>query len=161
MIVIDGGTVKHWCSTLATIVLSVGEAEHYARVKASAEGLAMVALGRDLGYEFNLRICVESTTTKANVTRLGIGKVRHMEVKFLWAQEPLRRKLFEIRKVAGERNPADVLTKATSMAEMKEKIESIGGLCTPTEISRDVVVLVVTVMVLRCVGLHCPCMCLL
>ena len=48
VIVIDGGTVKHWCSTQATIALSVGEAEYYALVKAAVEGLAMVALGRDL-----------------------------------------------------------------------------------------------------------------
>ena len=123
---IDGGTVKHWSSTQATIALSVGQAEYYALVKAAAEGLAMVALGRDLGYEFNLRIWVDSTTAKAIVTRLGLGKVRHMEVKFLWAQEAIRRKLFEMRKITGERNPADVLTKAMSMVEMKEKIESIG-----------------------------------
>ena len=42
---IDGGTVKHWSSTQATIALSVGEAGYYALVKAAAEGLAMVALG--------------------------------------------------------------------------------------------------------------------
>ena len=136
VIVIDGGTVKHWSSTQATIALSVGEAEYYALVKAAAEGLAMVALGRDLGYEFNLRIWVDSTTAKAIVTRLGLGKVRHMEVKFLWAQEALRRKLFEMRKITGERNPADVLTKAMSMVEMKEKIESIGGFFTVAETSR-------------------------
>ena len=54
VIVIDGGTVKHWSSTQATIALLVGDAEYYAFVKAAAEGLATVALGRDLGYEFNL-----------------------------------------------------------------------------------------------------------
>ena len=89
-----------------------------------------------MGYEFNLRIWVDSTTAKAIVTRLGLGKVRHMEVKFLWAQEALRRKLFEMRKITGERNPADVLTKAMSMVEMKEKIESIGGFFTVAETSR-------------------------
>ena len=117
VIVVDGGTVKHRSSTQATIALSVGEAEYYALVKAAAEGLAMVALGRDLGYEFNLRIWVDSTTAKAIVTRLGLGKVRHMEVKFLWAQEALRRKLFEMRKITGERNPADVLTKGRDEGE--------------------------------------------
>ena len=106
VVVIDGGTVKHWSRTQATIALSVGEAEYYALVKAAAEGLAMVALGRDLGYELSLRIWVDSTTAKAIVTRLSLGKVRHMEVKFLWAQEALRRKLFEICKSTGERNPA-------------------------------------------------------
>ena len=92
VIVIDDGTVKHWSSRQATIALPVGEAEHCALVKAAAAGLAMVALGR---------IWVDSTTAKAIVTRLGLGKARHMEVLFLWAQEALRRRLFKIRKVAG------------------------------------------------------------
>ena len=56
VIVMNGVTVQHWSSTQAIIALSVGEAEYYALVKAAAEGLAMVALGRDLGYEFNLHI---------------------------------------------------------------------------------------------------------
>ena len=70
------------------------------------------------------------------VTSLDLGKVRHMEVQFLWAQEALRRKLFEICKITGERNPADVLTKEMSMVEMKEKIESIGGFLSVAETSR-------------------------
>ena len=73
MIVIDGGTVKHWSSTQATIALSVGEAEYYALVKAATEALVMVALGRDFEYDLCLRIWVDSTTAKAIVTRLGHG----------------------------------------------------------------------------------------
>ena len=132
---IDGGTVKRRSSTQATFALSVGEAEYYALVKAAGR-LAMVAFGRDLGYEFNLHIWVDSTTAKAIVMRFGFGKVRRMEVKFFWAQEALRRKPFEPRKITGERNPADVLTKAMSMVEMKEKIESIRGFFSVAETSR-------------------------
>ena len=59
-----------------------------------------------------------------------------MEVKFQWAQEALRRKLFKNAQDHGERNPADVLTKAMSMVEMKEKTESIAGFFTVAETSR-------------------------
>ena len=41
-------------------------------------------------------------------------------------QEPLCLKLFEVREIAGEKNPANVLTKEMSMREMKDKIESVG-----------------------------------
>ena len=44
--------VNH-CSTQATIALSVGEAENYDLVKTAAKALGMVAVGRDLGHEFN------------------------------------------------------------------------------------------------------------
>ena len=102
----------------------------------TAEGPALVALGRDMGYEFQLRIWVHSSSAKAIVTRLGLGKVRHMEVAFLWAQEAFRRKLFEFRKIAVEKHPADVLAKEVSMREMKDKIESVGGFFASTEVSR-------------------------
>ena len=124
--------MKHWSTTQATVAMSVGEAEYYFMVKAAAEGLALVALGRDLGHEVGPRIWVDSSNAKAIVTRLRLGKVRHTEVNFFAGQEALRRKLFDVCKIAGERNPADVLTKAMGMQEMKDKIEFIGGLSAST-----------------------------
>ena len=41
-----------------------------------------------------------------------------------------------MRKITGERNPADVLTKAMSIVEMKEETGSIGGFFTVAETSR-------------------------
>ena len=90
--VITGGAIKSWSSTQGTIALSVGEAEYYAMVKAAAEGLALVALGEDLGFKLKLKLWVDSNAAKAIASRLGLGRVRHMEVKFLWAQEALRKK---------------------------------------------------------------------
>ena len=124
---IDGAAVKHWSSTQGSVALSVGEAEYYALIKAAAEGLGLVALGRDLGYTFKLRVHVDSDTAKAISSRLGLGKVRHMEVKYLWAQEAHRSKRFEVVKVRGDQNPSDVLTKAMSAKDMVEKMAAVGA----------------------------------
>jgi hypothetical protein len=78
--VISGGAIKHWSSTQGTIALSVGEAEYYAMIKAAAEGLGLVALGMDMGFDFKLRLWVDSNAAKAIASRLGLGRVRHMEV---------------------------------------------------------------------------------
>ena len=107
--------------------MSVGEAKYYALSKAAAEGLGIVALGRDLGYEFKLRIHVDNNTAKAITSRLGLDRVRHMEVRHLRAQQAYRQKRFEVRKIAGERNPADVLTKAMSAKDMLEKMQMVGA----------------------------------
>ena len=125
--VISGGAIKHWSSTQGTIALSVGEAEYYAMIKAAAEGLGLVALGMDMGFDFKLRLWVDSNAAKAIASRLGLGRVRHMEVKYLWAQEAHRKKRFEIRKIAGLRNPADVLTKPLSALDMSPKLAAVGG----------------------------------
>ena len=108
-------------------MLSVGEAEYYALIKAAAAGLGIVSLGRDLGFDFRLRIHVDSNTAKAITSRLGLGKVRHMEVRYLWAQDAHRAKRFEVRKIASELSPADVLTKAISAHEMVEKMTTVGA----------------------------------
>ena len=125
--VLDGGTVKSWSSTQSTIAMSVGEAEYYALVKAAAEALGMQSLARDLGWDLRIRLWVDSTTAQAITARLGLGKVRHMEVKYLWAQQAYRDGRFEVRKVKGEENPADIDTKPKTGSEMKEQLARIGG----------------------------------
>ena len=105
----------------------MGEAEYYALIKAAAEGLGMVSLAKDLGYDFDIHVHVDSNTAKAIVSRLGLGRVRHLEVRFLWAQEAFKRKRFKILKIAGADNPADVLTKPLTADDMATKMKTVGG----------------------------------
>ena len=49
--------------------------------------------------------------------------MRHMEVKFLWVQESLKKKRFVIRKIGGKDNCADVLTKPQSLTQMKDLLD--------------------------------------
>ena len=62
---------------------------------------------------------MDSNAAKAIASRLGLWRVRHMEVKCLWAQEALRQKRFEVAKVLGKKNPADVLTKPLGATGMQ------------------------------------------
>jgi len=124
---IAGGALKSWASTQGSIALSSGEAEYYSLVKAAAEGLGIQALAKDLGYDLQVRIWVDSTAAKSIVSRIGLGRVRHLEVKYLWAQEAHKRNRFTVRKIAGDRNPGDVLTKPLSISEMEHKLEAVGG----------------------------------
>ena len=84
-------------------------------------------MGRDLGYSFKLRVHVDSNTAKAITSRLGLGKVRHIEVRCLWAQEAHRSKRFEVHKVRGDSNPSDVLIKAMSAKDMIDKMAAVGA----------------------------------
>ena len=69
---------------------------------------------------------MDSDTSKPITSRLGLGNVRHMEVKYLWAQEAHRSKQFEV-KVRGDQNPSDILTKAMGAKDMSEKVASVGA----------------------------------
>ena len=47
-------------------------------------------------------------------------------MKFLWVQEVVKSKKVELRKICGSRNPADVLTKPKSLADVGDKLRFVG-----------------------------------
>ena len=122
----DGGLVKAWSSTQTTVTQSSGEAEYYALVRAAAEGLGMQSIMKDMGWGASITVWVDSSAAKSIASRVGLGKVRHMEVRILWLQEVVKAKRVQIRKVAGDRNPADVLTKPKSIKESAGLLELVG-----------------------------------
>ena len=124
--VASGGLVKTWSSTQSIVAQSSGEAEYYAMVRAAAEGLGMQSIMSDLGWYPTIHLWVDSSAAKAMASRTGLGKVRHMEVKFLWLQQALRDQKFRLFKIDGKLNPADVGTKPHSWQEMKELLKRIG-----------------------------------
>ena len=58
-----------------------------------------------------VRTSTDSTASSGIANRRGLGNVRHIEVNQLWLQDKVNSKEVEIRKVKGEDNLADALTK--------------------------------------------------
>ena len=114
MLFVGGGLVKSWSSTQGTIALSSGEAELMALVRAATEGLGLQSLMADLGWDRPLRLWTDSAAAKAISSREGLGKTRHIETKYLWAQRTVKRRRFSLSKVTGKEHPADWLTKPGS-----------------------------------------------
>jgi len=75
---------------------------------------------RDMGWDAKIRLLVDSSAAKSIASRTGLGKLRHLGIKFLWLQEAVRRKKVVLSKVRGDINPADVLTKPKSLDDMKQ-----------------------------------------
>ena len=109
---LGNGVVKTWSNMQTTIVQSSGEADYYALVRAAAEGLGMQSIMHDLGWKMRIRVWVDSSAAKSIASRIGLGRVRHLEVKFLWLQEVVRDKRLEVKKVHGTQNPAGIRTKS-------------------------------------------------
>ena len=86
--------------------MSSGEAEYYAIVKAAAGALRIQALAADMGWSVEVQLLVGS-----NASRSGVGRVRHLQVRYLWVQDAFSKKRLVMKKVAGKTNPAHVLTK--------------------------------------------------
>ena len=120
LVVLGGGVVKAWSKTQGPVALSSGEAEYYAMVKGTLEGIGLQSLARDLGWELELRLFVDSSAAKAIASRKGLGKVRHIEVRHLWLQQAVRDKKLVLRKVLGKENPSDLLTKGLSIIDIEK-----------------------------------------
>ena len=123
---IAGGTVKSWSNRQGSVALSSGEAEYYASVKAASELLGLRALAEDLGWRFDIWMWVDSTAAKSIASRLGNGKLRHLDVRFLWLQEATRNRSLRVKKIEGKRDPADILTKSKSFGEACEQLGRVG-----------------------------------
>ena len=106
--------------------MSTGEAEFHAATKAAAEALAVQAYLRDLGWDTQIRLEVDASAAKAMASRQGLGKVRHLQVRFLWLQDMVQGGVIRIQKVRGKLNPADVLTKSLPQAVMASLLGLVG-----------------------------------
>ena len=91
--------------------------------------LGMRSLCLDLGVEFDKSIEIRSDASAAIgiVNRIGLGKVRHIEVSQLWVQEKVSKGEILVTKVKTEENLADALTKHVSKEIMSIHVEGVGG----------------------------------
>ena len=118
--------LKTWSSTQATVSLSSAEAELYALVKGASQTLGMMSVGRDLGLDMHATVHSDAAAALGIIQRQGVGKLRHIATQYLWIQERTRAEDFDIAKVLGDDNPADVLTKNVSAELLHKHLETLG-----------------------------------
>jgi hypothetical protein len=120
--------IKSWSSTQSTIALSSGEAEFYAIVEGASRALGIQALMDDMGMNsrIEIRIKSDSSAGRAISLRKGTGKMRHLQVKYLWLQDATFEKRLKVDKVRGTENPADVCTKYLTGEETNALVSKYG-----------------------------------
>ena len=86
-------------------------------------------MARELGVrlgEGGLVLKTDSEAAKSFVSRRGLGRMRHIEVRELWLQEEVRRASVVVKKVAGLENPADLMTKFLARTEVVDRLHRMG-----------------------------------
>ena len=121
--------VKSWATTQGIIAFSSGEAEYYGVVKAASIALGTRALFRDMGIGVGVEIHTDATAAKGIASRRGLGRVRHIDVQFLWVQEKVANGDFSLHKVRGEFNPADLLTKHVNRSTLERMMKLFNLQC--------------------------------
>ena len=123
---LGGHCIKHGSNLQTTVSLSSGESEYYGLVKGGCTGLGLRSLAKDWGFEWQLEVGSDSSAARGHVSRRGLGKMRHIQTRYLWLQERVGEGHLVIFAVPGKKNMSDVLTKAVSGTELTKHLKALG-----------------------------------
>ena len=87
----------------------------------------MQSLAEDLGWKAEIRLWTDSSAANAIGNRRGLGKLRHVELKWLWVQDVVKEGRGKLKTVKGNENVADHLTKPKSKVEIEELLKKVGA----------------------------------
>ena len=105
--------LRTWSSTQGAIALSSAEAEFYALIDAVLRAKWAQSVLSELGVPVSpvAEEFTDSAAPKSFVSKRGLGKMRHLELRDLWLQREVGNGKVLIQKVLGSENPADAMIK--------------------------------------------------
>ena len=118
--------IKTWSATQKSVTLSSGEAELVAAVKTAVEIIGVTQLAYDWGHTWKGHVYVDSSAALGIAHRKGNGRLRHVKVGMSWLQERTEEGELKLKKVSGENNPADVLTKNVVQEKLVKFTKMVG-----------------------------------
>ena len=118
--------VKHACNLLQVIGLSSGENEYYAISAGACTGLGIKGILEDWNIASTVRIVSDSSAARAFASRRGVGRVKHVQTRYLWVQERMAMRHLALGKIGTKDNRADLLTKALTRKEIDTHMAGIG-----------------------------------
>ena len=117
-----------YCRQQSVLALSSPEAEYYAAVSLLAEMLHLKNLFEFLGIELPIHLEVDASSAIAIASRMGVGRIRHLDTKYLWAQQIFARRQATLSKISGKKNVADLGTKHVDAETLKWCCQELGFL---------------------------------
>ena len=108
--------LKAYTQKQKIIARSGAEAELYSAALGPSESKGIVSLLRDLGYEMKPVLAIVAKATEHILRWQGTGKLKHIDVAYLWMQDEIRSKWLRVRRVKSEENVAYFETKTLSKA---------------------------------------------
>ena len=123
-IFVNGNMIHFQSKRQRSISLSSCESETIAAVSIMSEGIFIQKLiGRLTGIEPEVRLYIDSSSSRQFISRKGLGKARHLDVNILWIQ---KMKNVLVKAIKGTENPADLGTKALSKDKIKKYMKALG-----------------------------------
>ncbi|CAE7765176.1 unnamed protein product [Symbiodinium sp. CCMP2592] len=136
-IFLDGNLMFSYSRRQSTIALSSCESELMASTSAIAEALfpknLLTSLTKDA---VDLAARLDSSSARSLLTKAGVSRIRHLDVRLLWTQSLVREKVLSVRPLGTLVNTSDLGTKVLTSNRVKYLLYLLGmyntdGLITP------------------------------
>ena len=134
-----GHLLESSTSTQQVVSLSTAESEFYGIVRGAASGIQLQEAFTQLRFTVQLRVLSDSSAARAMTARTGSGRVKHVEARYLWVQDRVRKKQFSVGCIDTSHNTADLGTKFHSGERLQELVRMmpiVVGEFEPTKIPR-------------------------
>ena len=125
MLMLNGGLIVSSCKLQTTIALSSAESELYAAASCLAEMIQVGCLVKYLvgdtmdfsqkEQRVRLKLYSDSSSARSIVQRLGQGRLKHIDLRYLWIQEMVKRKVVSVHRVGTIYNISDLNAKKLSI----------------------------------------------
>ena len=121
------GTLVHGHSRRQTVVAtSSAEAEYYSLAAGLQEALAARSILQELGETVEFEVKCDSSAARAMANRVGLGRTKHVDVKYLWVQQVIQHRLARVAPVSSNENLSDIGTKRVPGDRLQELCRNIG-----------------------------------
>ena len=115
MIFLNGCLIAAWSRSQKSIALSSCEAEFLASAGGAAEALQLKELWQFLTTrEVMIKTITDSSSCRAFTERLGVGRLKHIDTRYLWMQLEVKKKTLKMEGIPTLWNMADLGTKRLS-----------------------------------------------
>ena len=119
--------LRHMSCLQTLVAMSSGAAEYYAVIRGACTSLGIRSHYQDWMIDVLIQFYSDSSAARSVARRLRIGgRLRHLQTRHLWLQSRVALGHLKVDVVAGERNPADTLTKPLPGRKIREWSEHVG-----------------------------------
>ena len=117
--------VKHGLNLQSTMAVGSGECEFYALTRGAALGHSLKSLMADWGQKYDLIVLSNSSAARGTAARRGLGKLRHVETRYLSVQDRVANNDLTVKSVNTKQNLADPCTKPVSRETCEKHMRTL------------------------------------
>ena len=134
-----GHLIEASTSTQQVVSLLTAESEFDGIVRGAVSGIQLREAFMQFDFSVRLRVLSDSSSARSMTARTGSGRVKHVEARYFWVQDRVRKKQFSVGSIDTSHNTTDLGTKFHSgerLQELMRMMPIVVGEIEPTKLPK-------------------------